>query len=117
MFVSIKGSSHARFHRALRGGNLRVIRIAARELSTVGLADALAICLLMSQHADDEPYERAAARWLARLVTDRPDVELPDLKTALLALEALPYNPAAARHTLAEICDRHRLPTVVGLLR
>jgi hypothetical protein len=65
---------------------------------------------------DDEPYERAAARWLARFVCERPEVELSDLRTALLALEALPYSPAAAKHTLADICARHRLGAVVGML-
>lgn len=114
--MSIKGSSTAHFRRALQRGNMTVIRAAATELAQIGLADALAICLVMSAQ-DDEPFERAAARWLARFVVERPEVELPDLRKALLALEALPYNPAAAKHTLAEVCDRHRLGDVVGLLR
>jgi hypothetical protein len=68
----------------------------------------------MSGH-DDEPFERAAARWLARFVMEHPEVELPDLRVALHALEALPYKPAEARNTLAEVCARHRLGKVVGL--
>ena len=116
MFVSIKGSSPAYFRRALLRGDMVVIRAAAAELAQIGLADALAICLVMSEH-DDEPFERAAARWLARFVVERPAVELPDLREALVALEALPYNPVAARHGLADLCARHGLGEIVGLLR
>ena len=41
--MSIKGSSYARFKRAIDTGNLRLIRTAAAELPQVQLHDALAI--------------------------------------------------------------------------
>src|SRR5437870_814074 len=103
------GSPYARFKRALATGNLAVVRAAAAELPAVDLADALAICLLMSAR-DDEHFERAAVRWLARLALERPTVGLGDLRDALVAFEAMPYNAAAARRTLAAICERVGLP-------
>lgn len=113
--MSSEGRPYSRFHRALRSGNLLLIQTAAAELPQVDLADALSICLIMgAQH--DPRFDRAATRWLARLVCERPAVALDDLRTALLALEALPYNPAAAKQLLAEICERYELRRVLGLL-
>ena len=73
MFVSMTsdGTAYGRFRRALRMGNLAQVRAAAAELPQVGLDDALAVVLLMDEH-DDERYERAAVRWLARLVERAP---------------------------------------------
>jgi len=109
MFVSAMtsdGTAYGRFRRALRMGNLSQVRAAAAELPQVGLEDALAVVLLMDEH-DDERYERAAVRWLARLVCERPQVGLADLGLGLTALEALPHNRDAAIAVLAEICARH----------
>jgi hypothetical protein len=66
---------------------------------------------------EDDRYEQAATRWLARLALERPAAGLEDLRLGLTALEALPYNPSAAREVLADLCSRHRLENVVGLLR
>src|SRR4051812_50179434 len=73
MFVSVRGSPYVRFKRALATGNLSLVRAAAAELPAIDLGDALAICLLMSDR-DDERFERAAVRWLARLALERPAV-------------------------------------------
>ena len=110
------GSPYSRFKRALLTGNLALVRAAAAELPAVDLADALAICLLMSAR-DDERYERAAVRWLARLVLERPGIGLSDLRDGLVAFEALPHNPAAARQALAELCERLNLKGAMRLLR
>ena len=115
MFVSIKGSPYSRFKRALASGNLTLVRAAAAELPSVALADALAICLLMSER-DDERFERAAVRWLARLALERPAIALDDLRHALVAFEALPHNPVAARQALAELCGRLDLRDVLRVL-
>ena len=101
--------------RALLTGNLALVRAAAAELPAVDLADALAICLLMSAR-DDERYERAAVRWLARLATERPGVGLCELREGLVAFEAMPYNPAAARQLLAALCERLHLDAAVRVL-
>jgi hypothetical protein len=109
------GSPYSRFKRALLTGNVALVHAAAAELPAVDLADALAICLLMSAR-DDERYERAAVRWLARLALERPGVGLGDLRDGLVAFEAMPYNPAAARQTLAGLCERLHLTGAMKVL-
>ena len=114
--MSIKGHPYRWFTTALRRGDLTGVRAAAVELGNkVNLVDALSIVLLMAEREDDA-FERAATRWLARFVIERPAVGLQDLRLGLVALEALPANAAAAKQQLAELCARHRLDGVVGLL-
>ncbi|MEA2192967.1 MAG: hypothetical protein QOI73_3088 [Solirubrobacteraceae bacterium] len=114
--MSVKGRPYTWFRMALRRGDLVGVRAAAAELGhKVNLVDALSVVLLMAVR-DDEAFDRAATRWLARLALERPAVGLDDLRLGLSALEALPYNRDAARMTLAELCERHRLDDVVGLL-
>jgi len=62
--VSIKDSSYGNFRRALRAGNLTVIRAAAAELPAINLEDALSICLLLAKQ-EPRNFERAALRWIA----------------------------------------------------
>lgn len=100
------GTPYGRFRRALRMGNLAQVRAAAAELPQVSLDDALAVVLLMDAR-DDERYERAAVRWLARLVSEHPSIGLAELGLGLTALEALPHNRDAAVSVLAGICARH----------
>jgi hypothetical protein len=114
--MSVKGHPYRWFTSALRRGDLVGVRSAAAELGhKVNLVDALSIVLLMADREEDA-FERAATRWLARLVIERPAVGLDDLRSGLVALEALPTNAAAAKQQLAELCSRHRLDGVVGLL-
>jgi hypothetical protein len=110
------GSAYSRFRRALKTGNLALVRAAALELPAVDLGDALSICLLMSADAD-ERYERAAVRWLARLALERPSLGLGELREGLVAFEALPHNPAGAREALGELCERVGLVEAVRALR
>lgn len=102
------GSPYSRFRRALRTGNLSLVQAAALELPAVDLADALAILLLMGS-SDDERFDRAATRWLARFALERPSARLDDLQLGLHALEALPYSPDAAKQTIRALCERHGL--------
>jgi hypothetical protein len=98
--VSIKGSSYARFKRAIGTGNLLLIRGAAAELPKVELHDALAILPVI---AAKEPakYERAACRWLARFALER-HAGLDEIGEALAALQQLPEHPPA-RWVLADL--------------
>ena len=114
--MTSQGSPYARFQRALRIGRLPMVRAAAAELPRVDLDDALAICLLIERQ-DGERYERAVVRWLARMALEVPTVGIEDLREALVAFQALPHNPAAAREALAAVCDRHGLRRAVGRLR
>ncbi len=92
------------------------MRAAATELGhRVNLVDALSVVLLMAAR-DDDAFDRAATKWLARFALERPAAGLADLRLGLSALEALPYNREGARVTLTELCARHRLDDVVGLL-
>jgi hypothetical protein len=104
--VSIKGHSYSRFRSAIALRNLDLIRDAARELPTVPLADAAAICALL---ADAEPgrYDRAACRWLARYCVETPDVTLEAIDEALGALQAMRDRPADALVTLRDLVARH----------
>ncbi len=113
--VTSQGSAYGRFQRALRTGRLPQIHAAALELPHVELIDALRIVLLM-RAADDERYDRAATRWLARFALERPSARLEDLQLALHALEALPYNERAARATLGRLCEAHGLRRVARAL-
>jgi hypothetical protein len=112
--VSIKGGSYARFRHALVIGNLTLVRAAAAELPYIDLGDALAICLAMGA-AGDERYDRAAARWLARLVLERPSIGLPDLERALTAFRALPRDPRTAKRALRDLSRTYGLGKVIGL--
>jgi hypothetical protein len=64
---------------------------------------------------DDETFERACARWLARFVIERPSVRMDELRTAQNVLDAYPYNPIAARIALADFCGRYQLPEVANV--
>jgi hypothetical protein len=86
--VSIKGSSAARFERALATGNPLLVRAAAAELPRVGLPDALAICLLLLE-AEPDRYPPAAARWAARFVLEHPGVGVGEAQLVLSSLAAL----------------------------
>lgn len=78
--MTSQGHPYARFRRALATGNLAIAEAAARDLHTVSLGDALTLCLLYRD--DPEGYERAAARWIARLISERPKIHLSEIELA-----------------------------------
>jgi hypothetical protein len=90
------------------------VRCAASELRQVNLAYALAIVLLMNAN-QDPAYQRAATRWLSRLASERPNIGLQDLRTALDALQAPLADTQPAHAALAELCARHHVGDVIGL--
>ncbi len=116
-FVSIKGSSHARFRRALETGNPTLVLAAAAELRRVDLADALAIVLVLLDGRSPR-YERAAVRWHGRLCLEAPGLTLPDAGLVLAALQALPgpHGEAGARalRILAEARGHDQLAAAVA---
>jgi hypothetical protein len=87
--VSIKGSPYANFQRALQTRNLAVILPAAAELQWVNLGDSLEILALMAQDGDSR-FERAAARWVGRLLTETPPLTLKEARWVLAMVEQLP---------------------------
>ena len=103
MFVTSQGSPHARFRRALKTGNLAVIRTAAAELPTVNLGDALAVCVAIRE-AEPQRFERAALRWLARFCVERPAATVADVRLAAAAFERMGSDPAGSLETLRRLC-------------
>jgi hypothetical protein len=101
--VSTKGSSYARFRRALETGNLTLIRGAAAELPQVPLDDALRICLLL-RSSEPARYGRAVVRWLGRYCLEQPGATLSDLLLAAEAFEALSSDPEWAFGVLKQLC-------------
>lgn len=89
MFVTSQGSPYARFERALRTGNVTLVRAAATELPRIGIDDALRICVVLA--AGEPPrYQRAAVRWLGRLLLEEGGVTLAEAQLAATALTVLP---------------------------
>jgi hypothetical protein len=107
------GSAYARFRRALDTGNLTMIRAAAAELPQVSLSDALQVCWAI-RHGDDELYERACVRWLARFCSEAQAVTLPDVRAAAGALDDLGERRAErpAVTALNALCVRYGLRTL-----
>lgn len=78
--------------------------MAAREMGGLSLLDALTLCELLAK-ADPARYERAALRWLQRLIDER----LPPLTEVALAASALVELRHGRRNVGVE--------TLKGLLR
>lgn len=88
VFVTSQGSAYSRFQRALATGNMPLIESSAAELPRVGVDDALAILIVLAQVGDPR-FDRAAARWVGRLLTETP-AGLSDARFALALVERLP---------------------------
>lgn len=111
--MSIKGSSYARFQRALKTGNLAVIRNAAAELPRVDLDDALAVCMAI-RDSDPERFERAALRWLARFCSERAQ-DVDEVRLAAVAFTGMASGADRPLETLRRLSleathPRRRLP-------
>jgi hypothetical protein len=102
MFVTSQGSPVTRFKRAVERRSLINAELAAREMTHVSLEHALALVVLYAEQGEPR-FERAAFRWLGRLLLEKPMpfslavrcVELvaelrgPEADRAAEALEAL----------------------------
>jgi hypothetical protein len=100
-----EGSAYSIFRRALERGSLVGVRAAVANLpGPPPLDDALAICLLLLNQEPDR-YERAAVRWLGRLLLEQRGMSLrhAELAAAYLATWADPARRDAATEALAEL--------------
>ena len=103
--MTSEGSTYTIFRRALDRGSLIGVRAEVANLpGPPPLEDALVICLLL---LDQEPerYERAAVRWLGRLLLEQGGVTLRHAEVAATYLAAWP-DPArrdAATEALGEL--------------
>ena len=102
MFVTSQGHAYSRFRRALLTKNVRLIDAAARELAQISLEDALRILVVLAEKRDQR-FERAAARFAARVTTERR-LDLADARYVLALAEALPRSPDAVALLLAGYC-------------
>ena len=106
------GSPYAAFRRALDGRSATRALVAAADLPTVSLADALELCLLL---LDQEParFSCAAGRWASRYgIEHRSDLaELGLVVAALESLKSKDSRPGAI--SLLGLCQgSSRVPTV-----
>jgi hypothetical protein len=88
-FVSTKGSPYANFQRSLQTRKLSIVLPAAAELAWINLGDSLEILSLMAQEGDPR-FERAAARWVGRLLTETPPMTLREARWVVAMVEQLP---------------------------
>jgi uncharacterized protein (DUF2384 family) len=82
--------------------NMTIIDAAARELPQVSLADALRILVVMAATCD-ERYGRAAARWAARVTSERR-LGLDESRRVLALVDVLPEAPDAVSVKLRSYC-------------
>jgi hypothetical protein len=88
--MTSQGHPYARFRHPLATGNARVADAAARDLHTISLGDALTLTFLYRD--DPERYERAAARWIGRLVAERPRLRLSEVELAAAAFREAQHS-------------------------
>jgi hypothetical protein len=99
---------YVRVRTAIDKGDLRFLLDNARELPSIGLADALRICLLYRDQ-DEDRYDTAAIKWLMRFVAEAREVSLEEIRAAAAALDALPEQRQSAMEQLSALCVRHGL--------
>jgi len=104
--VTSQGSPHGRFQRAIEHRQVLGAELAARELGSLSLADALRLLFLYAEK-DPIKYERAALRWLGRYATEGKAVSLLKAQLALSALAELRAGEReAAAKLLTELARR-----------
>ena len=92
--MSIKGSPYANLQRALQTRKLPIV-LRAAELQSIQLDDALEILILMAAEKDPR-FDRAAARWVGRLLAETP-IGLADGRYAIALAERLPQGAETIR--------------------
>jgi len=87
--MTAEGRPYARFRRALDVRSVIQAESAARELGRLGLLDALDYLVLLAAEAPDR-YDRAARKWLARLLAESPEMTADEPAVAAGCLRGLP---------------------------
>jgi hypothetical protein len=87
--VSPETSPYTRFRRSLETQRLADVLPAAAEVPWLNLGDSLEILTLMAREADPR-FERAAARWIGRLLVETPPMTLKEARWMLAMVEQLP---------------------------
>lgn len=97
---------YARFRVALEARDLAFI-LRHAERMTFGLADAVAVCQLISQQAP-ERLDAACVRWVRRYAAEAARQRWEDYRIIVEAFDAIPEDAAAAGR-LVELCSRRGL--------
>jgi hypothetical protein len=114
--VRAAASPHARLRRALDRGNLDLAELAAKECPHIDLEDSLEICVLMRAERD-ERFERAAVRWLGRLLAERPAIGVDLARQAVSGLsDWAGSSPDVGASELAVVLRAAGLPRVAAVL-
>lgn len=106
--MTSQGSSYARLRRALDTGNATIALAAASEMPTLGLSEALELCLVLCDQ-EPEKFSRAAVRWHG-VYCREVNAGLEEAQAVLAALGALrsPRRRQAAA-ALADLIHRRGL--------
>ncbi|MCW3006866.1 MAG: hypothetical protein JWP17_1492 [Solirubrobacterales bacterium] len=100
--MTSQGSPYPRFQRALKTGNLPLIRAAAAELPRVDLGDALSVCMAIRE-SEPQRFERAALKWIARYSVEQASC-VQDVRDAAQAFDDMPTRPQDALVVLQQLC-------------
>ena len=97
-------SPHIRFRRAIDAKSVVLAELTAREMRHLTLEDALELVVLYAETGDAK-FERAASRWLGRLIVERENLTLGEAQLAAAALVGLEAAPLTAATTLRSIAS------------
>jgi hypothetical protein len=102
------GRPYARFRRALDVRSVLQAETAAREMGRLGLVDALDYLVLLASEAPDR-YDRAAWRWLSRLLAESEALSPDEVAAALGCLRGLAagYEEQSREALRALVMRRH----------
>jgi hypothetical protein len=100
--VTPEQSPYARFRRSLETRRLADVLPVAAEMPWINLGDSLEILTLMA-HEGDPRFDRAAARWIGRLLTETPPMTLTEARWVIAMVEQLPR----CRESLHRFARRH----------
>ena len=85
--MTSQGSPYGRLHRALDSGNATIALAAASEMPTLGLSEALELCLLLLDQEPDR-FSRAAVRWHGRYCREvNAGLEEPPARRTLFRID------------------------------
>src|SRR5690349_1840649 len=99
--MTSEGSPITQLRRAIRSGDLLLVRAAAAT-TRVDLEDAFAILLLIARHEPDR-YDAALVRWIGRLRGELPKLTPHQLELVSTSLAALPMRPVTAIDVLDRV--------------
>jgi hypothetical protein len=87
--VSPEVSPYVRFRRSLETRDLTIVLGAAAQIPWLNLDDSLEILTLMAREADPR-FDKAAARWIGRLLVETPPLTLAEARWVVAMVEQLP---------------------------